>query len=123
MGRSVWAHTGRSHERAPDISHGVIATGAVTQSSQDQTEVETRQSHGRIGRPTPTAFVLNVLCVSKLDFDSAVEDSAFCVRVDFTERRSLMRRKNHWSETALASIGDVLGVDEKTHPAERKSSA
>ena len=58
-------------------------------------------------------------CVSKLDFDSAVEDSSFRVRVDFAEGRVLVRRKYHWSETALASICNILGVDEKTCLTER----
>jgi hypothetical protein len=49
---------------------------------------------------------------SKLDFDSSVEDSSFGVSVDFAEGRILMWGENNRSETALASIGDVLGVYE-----------
>ena len=53
------------------------------------------------------------------DFDAAVKNSAFGVRVDFGERRVLKGRKNHLPETALARVGDIFGVDKQAEFAER----
>src|SRR5215216_843886 len=49
----------------------------------------------------------------KPDFDSAVENSPFSVRIDFAESWVLMRRKNHRPEPALASIGNVFGINKQ----------
>ena len=54
----------------------------------------------------------------KSDFNSAVKNPPFGVRVDFAESRALMRRENNRSETTLARVGYVFGVDEKTEFAE-----
>lgn len=55
------------------------------------------------------------LGVSKPEFESAVKNPAFSVRVDFGEGRVLMRRKNNLPKAALAGVGDVFRIKEQTN--------
>ena len=59
-------------------------------------------------------FTIEITRRSEFDFHAAVENSAFGMCINFLKNRILMRRRDDRSETALARVGEIFGVGEKT---------
>ena len=56
---------------------------------------------------------------SEPEFEPAIDDASFGVRVNLTEGRQLVWRENYLAKAALAGVGDVFEIDKETELAKR----